>query len=75
MHIALRGQGVEEPKPCRKCGNGRRSETVLCQGCGSDHAKHALYRAERVARHMHPVVMHELLGLAKRMRRTPFVGL
>ena len=74
MHMALRRQGVGEPKPCRKCGNGTRSEPVLCQGCGSDHAKHALYRAEKMARRVHPVVMHDLLGLAKRMR-TPFVGL
>ena len=72
----LRRRPGTEPRPCRKCNRGSKSETQLCsRGCGADNAKKALHRAEAKARRLHPARMHELLLAAHRQRILPFIGL
>ena len=64
----LRRRPGTEPKPCRKCGRGTKSETQLCsKPCRSDHAKKDLQRTEAKVRRLHPVVMQELLLAARRL--------
>ena len=67
--------GGGEPQPCRKCGRGTRSELLLCKDCGIDGAKKALHRAKARAWRLNPGVVHEVLVMARRMRKLPFVGL
>ena len=72
----IRRRPGTEPKPCRKCGRGTKSETQLCsKPCQSDHAKKALHRAEAKARRLHPLLMQELLLAAHRQQLLPFIGL
>ena len=72
----LRRRLGTEPKPCRKCGRGTKSETQLCsKPCRSDHAKKALHRAEAKARRLHPVLMQELLLASQRQQLLAFIGL
>ena len=72
----LRRSKGSEPKPCRRCGRGTKSETVLCsKECGSDRGKKALKRAEAPARRAYARVLDELLRLAKYQQATPsFIG-
>ena len=72
----LRLRPGTEPKPCRECGRGTKSETQLCsKPCRSDHTKKALHRAETKARRLHPVLMQELLLTAHQQQLLPFIGL
>ena len=77
IHMAqLRRKPGTEPRPCRVCGRGTKSETQRCsKACGMDRVRYCLLHAEVRRNRIFPRVMNELLCMAEQQRRLAFIGL
>ena len=61
VHLCQIRNGHTPPRPCRSCGVGTNSETLLCRPCGNVVAQMRLIRKEKKARLLYTSVMVELL--------------
>ena len=62
IHLCAIRKGYTPPRPCRSCGVGTNSESLLCRPCGNTTAQMRLLRKGRKARELFPMVMIELLA-------------
>ena len=61
IHLCAIRKGHTPPRPCRNCGKGTNSETLLCRPCGNVVAQMRIVRKEKKARELFSKVMVELL--------------
>ena len=54
-------RGATCPRPCKKCGVGTNSESILCRPCGNAAAQMRLLRKEKEARRIYETVLVEIL--------------